>query len=67
MQRMKDKIKRVSEADKHKQPLEHVPSRCSHINRPFTEVMEATQISAGFLGFTASSFMFLVKPRLKDV
>lgn len=30
-------------------------------------MIEATHISAGFLGFTASSFMFFVKPRLKDV
>lgn len=28
---------------------------------------EATQSSPGFLGFTASSFMFFVNPRLNDV
>lgn len=57
----------LSEPHKQQKPLQHIPSRWSHINRPLTEVIEATHISAGFLGFTASSFMFLVKPRLKDV
>lgn len=43
----------------------NLPSRRSHINLSFTKVMEATQISVGFLGLTASSFMFFIKPRLK--
>lgn len=44
-----------------------VPSRRSHISLPFTAMTEATQSSPGFLGFTASSFMFFVNPRLNDV
>lgn len=42
----------------------YIPSRWSHNNRPFTLTTEATHSSPGFLGFTASSFMFFVKPRL---